>query len=173
MTQPTSRPEGQGGFRVTGRFVLIAMVLFFGVIFAMNAVFVTFAVRTFPGLSTDEPFRRGLARNFNAEQADRVEQATRGWTTTVLEAPRANAPGRVLIEMTAADGAALDALSVDGMLARMVEAASDQALVFTPVGDGRYVADVEALAPGDWMLTLHTTFPDGAPFEAQRRLLIE
>jgi len=173
MTHSTPRSEEKSGFRVTGRFVLIAMVLFFGVIFTMNAIFVTFAVRTFPGLATDEPFRRGLARNFNAEQANRVEQSTRGWTTTVLETPRAREPGRVLIEMTAADGAVLDALSVDGMLARMVEAASDQALVFTPVGDGRYVAEVEALAPGDWMLTLHTTFPDGAPFEAQRRLLIE
>jgi len=173
MTPPTPRSDSQSGFRVTGRFVLIAMILFFGVIFAMNAVFVTFAVRTFPGLATDEPFRRGLARNFNAERAELAEQAVRGWSATVLAAPRANTDGRVVIEMREADGAALDVLSMEGSLTRAVEAASDQALAFTAQGDGRYVADVSALAPGEWVLTLHTTFPDGAPFEAHRRLVIE
>lgn len=169
----SSRVMSRREFRLTGYHVLFAVVAFFVVVGGVNAVFITAAVRSFPGLATDEPFTRGLAKNFNAERAAIAEQAARGWTATLTEEPAAGAEGAVTVAFADVDGRPISGLAVEGVLARAVEAASDHALTFEDEGGGRYSARIADLAPGDWTLTLTTAFPDGAPFEAQRRLWIE
>lgn len=152
-------------FEVTGRHVLIAMLVFFGVIFAANGVFITMAVRTFPGLAADHPFKHGLAKEMNATFAARAEQAARGWTAEIDVARE----GLVTLRVADADGAPVGGLDIEGAIKRPATQHDDRALVFAPGPEGGYVADAGALGGGVWIVVARTTFPDGAPFEATRR----
>ena len=59
------------GFRIRGWHVLAAMCAFFGVIIAVNAVFMTAALRTFPGEVSITPYEDGLAFNRQLAQQAR------------------------------------------------------------------------------------------------------
>lgn len=45
---------------IDGRHVLLGLVAFFGVMFVVNAIFVYFAVATFSGGDTSNPYQKGL-----------------------------------------------------------------------------------------------------------------
>ena len=68
--------ENTDGFRIRGWHVLVAMVLFFGVITAVNAVFISAALRTYPGEVSVTPYEDGLA--YNAKLARQAAQAKLG-----------------------------------------------------------------------------------------------
>jgi len=61
---------------IEGRHVLMALIGFFGVMFLVNGIFVYFAVATFSGGDTSDPYRKGLHYNETLQAADR--QAERG-----------------------------------------------------------------------------------------------
>ena len=42
--------------RITGRMVLVGLLTFFGVVFAVNGVFVYFALDSWPGLTTEAAY---------------------------------------------------------------------------------------------------------------------
>ena len=76
-----------GGRVLTGRMVLLMLVGFFGVMLAVNFVFATYAVKTFSGLDSDNPYDSGLA--YNKEIAAAKAQADLGWTVDLTRTPDA------------------------------------------------------------------------------------
>jgi nitrogen fixation protein FixH len=66
---------------IQGRHVLMGLVAFFGVMLLANAIFVYFAVATFSGGDTSDPYRKGL--NYNAALEEAKRQAEQGWRTDV------------------------------------------------------------------------------------------
>lgn len=176
------RPLKRSG-ELTGRHVLFGFIAFFGVIFAVNIVFLIFATRTFPGLATDEPFKRGLAKDFNATLEAKALQAERGWqaglsyglheaglqeTGLQEDAKRAH----ITLIMQDADGRPLSGLDITGAL-RRGGVSEDSPLTFAGTGSGTYEAPVPRLAPGAWTVAIETSFWDGVPFTAERELWIE
>ena len=73
--------EGESKFRLKGWHVLAGMIAFFGVIFSVNAFFITTALRTFPGEETRRSYVQGLA--YNDVIAERQAQAALGWSAAV------------------------------------------------------------------------------------------
>ena len=71
-------------FRLKGRHVLIMFLGFFGVMTAVNAVFLITAVNTFPGDHVDGAYERGLA--YNAVLEARNAQTQAGWTAEISQA---------------------------------------------------------------------------------------
>lgn len=71
---------------ITGRFVLAAMLAFFGVVIAVNGVFIAFALRSFSGSSTEGAYQRGL--DYNRELAAAATQKARGWLVSLEATPR-------------------------------------------------------------------------------------
>ena len=63
---------------ITGRTVLLSLVAFFGVVFAVNGVFFWFASDSWTGLSTEDAYRKGIAFNDQLARAD--AQKRLGWT---------------------------------------------------------------------------------------------
>ena len=63
--------------QITGKHVLFILFGFFGVMLAVNGVFVHFATATFSGVSTEDAYRKGLHYN-ETIAAFQVQQAT-GW----------------------------------------------------------------------------------------------
>ena len=75
---------GEGWFakEIDGRHVLLVLSVFFGVMFIVNGIFVYFALETFSGGDTSDPYRKGLHYNDTLGADER--QAERGWRTDVV-----------------------------------------------------------------------------------------
>ena len=144
-----------GTREITGRTVLTGMLMFFGVIFAVNAAFVYFALDSWPGLSTENAYRKGLEYNKVLKAAD--SQAARGWQSTLSLAPRAADQNRFTLTMHDAGGAPLSGLRVAVDLRRPTHEGVDQRLQLRADGPGRYSADVRVPFAGLWhaVVTAH------------------
>lgn len=136
-------------FRVRGRHVLIAMLLFFGAVIAVNVTFVVLAAQTFPGEDVRRSYLQGL--NYNDTLAQRSAQAALGWRAAAALV-EANGAAAVEIVVRDRDGRPIDGLSAAGELRWPTDARWDRALVFEARGEGRYVAALGTLTPGRWVL---------------------
>ena len=137
--------------KLTGRHVLIILILSFGIVFAVNFYFVYLAVKTYPGEDVKNPYVQGIA--YNATLAERAAQEGLGWSAQIgLEG---SAGERVVrARLTDKDGEGLAYLTLQAEMRRTISDKEDIDLVFRPVGGGEYVAPVDALAPGKWELRL-------------------
>lgn len=151
----------QSGFTLKGWHVLVAMVMFFGIIFAVNTVFITTALNTFPGEETRRSYVQGLEYNQVIEA--RRAQAELGWSAS------ANlADDRVLIEVRDAGGAPVTGLRLVGELQHPANMSADRDLVFTEVRDGVYAAGAGDLPDGRW--TLAARAEGDTPFALETQL---
>jgi nitrogen fixation protein FixH len=139
---PTATTNAKG--QITGWHVLVAMVLFFGLVIAVDTLFIVKAYRSFSGEVASNPYEAGLA--FNRTLAVRRREAALGWTAAV-ETP---SPGIVALRIKDKAGQPLSTLSLTGVLERPATEAGRQVLNFKPVGDGEYRA--EARLDGAWDL---------------------
>jgi len=147
---------------ITGRHVLVGMILFFGVIFVIDGMFIATAYRTFSGQVASNPYEAGLAFNQTLEQ--RRREAALGWKATV-DTPDA---GVVAVRMVDKAGAPLSALSMTGVLERPATEVGRQTLVFKPAGDGWYRA--AARLDGAWDLSASARNAQES-FEIETRLV--
>lgn len=138
--------------RLTGRKVLLIALAGFGLVLAMNGLFVWLALDGFSGLSRPNAYRDGL--HYNDELAAAAEQQARGWSSRyTLEADR------LLLEVTLPDGSPVTGLALTATVGRPVTDDYDRTLALTETQPGRYLAAV-TLAPGQW--SVRTQGRDGA-----------
>lgn len=126
----------------------------FAVLTAVQAGFVTIAVRTDPGVSAPNAYERGLAHN--AVLRDAASAAALGWRVDVEHRPAAAPDGRhrgtLVVSVVDADADPLNDLRVSALALRPTRAGIDQRLSFRAVGLGRYVAEYDLPLPGVWEL---------------------
>lgn len=158
MTTASTAP----GFRIAGWHVLVAVIVFFGVIIAVNGVFLTAAYRTFPGQVSVTPYEDGLAHN--RKIAQRAAQDALGWGATA-----ANDESGVVVEFRDTAGAPVQGLKVSGALSRPATEAGRIDLAFAETAPGRYVARARP-AGGVWDLQFVGRQGKADTFEAERRL---
>lgn len=117
---------------------------------AVNAVLITLAVDTFPGLDTQDAYRKGLAYNRTLSEARDDEK--RGWRADVRFAPRESAAevGDLLVSLAGADGLPLRGLAVTAALIRPTRGGVDQHVVLEERGEGLYGAAVTLPLAGQW-----------------------
>ena len=159
------------GFRVTGRFVLFSIVGFFLAIFIANGIFITLAVKSFPGEQEEKSYLQGIAYNKTLEA--RAEQAALGWTAELTDLRLEGGVAAVELSFASASGTPLSGLAVSGVLARAVDDDHDRAVEFVPVGGGRYVAEIDGVAPGAWRLQATAAGVSGESFVLEKRLMLE
>lgn len=133
---------------LTGRHVLIMLVAFFGVIFAVNAVYITQAVTSFRGEDVKGSYRQGL--EYNQTLAERETQKQLGWQVSAnFIAENTEADGRLLVKFQDEESQAIDGLTITGSLRHPSDLNADQSVSFQARGEGLYEA---TLAPqkGTW-----------------------
>jgi len=160
-----------GSAKITGKHVLFALLAFFGVIVVANTIFITLAVKSFPGEAEEKPYMQGL--NYNKVLADRAEQAALGWRAEVARAERAGDGAVIGLRLYDAAGAPLLRLSIDGALKRPAHHGEDAALAFNLSSEGIYLADIPSLAPGLWDLSAVAANEKGERFDFRARVMIE
>jgi nitrogen fixation protein FixH len=152
--------------RIRGVHVLLAMLAFFATVIAVNVTFVVFAVQSFPGEDVRRSYLQGL--NYNVTLAERRSQAALDWSAAASLVERDGAPAVELV-LRDGEGRPINGLTASGELRWPTSARFDHALAFEPRGEGRYVARVEGLAPGRWVLRgrAEQNASDALNFEAE------
>lgn len=123
------------------------------VVVAVNAVLITAAFRSFPGLVVQRPYDRGIA--YNEELRQGRAQAALGWEMTP-----AYDKGRLTVHVHAPNGSPVTGLDVRATLSRPLESVTPIDARLAPGGD-RYAAAVELPYSGQWEIKLQATNADG------------
>ena len=149
--QATSAPAASGR-ELKGWHVLLIMLGFFGVMFAVNGVFLYHAITSFPGEDVKKSYVQGL--NYNDTLSARAAQAELGWT-----AEAGLQDGELVFRLRDAEGAPLSNYAVIGEIRRTATRGADQAIIYNARANGEYFADAGALAPGQWSLRINVMDP--------------
>jgi len=168
-----SSSQHTGARALNGRHVLLYLIGFFAVIFAVNGIMVYKAESTFGGLDTDDAYRKGLA--YNERVAAAATQAKLGWRDALSYVPETQ---RLRVALTDASGQAVSGLTVTAHVQRPATTRFDQQLMLEQTGPGSYEVDAAGLDAGWW--TIDLTAQRKAPsqqnptlYESRRRVWIK
>jgi nitrogen fixation protein FixH len=143
------------------------------VVVIVNAVMISYAIGTFPGLQTEDAYRKGLAYNQTLDAAR--EQEARGWRADVrLEMDGAAGSGRtgeLTVLLSDGDGQPLPDQAVLVVLLRPTHRGQDVTVVLHGRGEGRYGAAVALPGAGQWDAWIRVSGPAGN-FQTTQRVLI-
>lgn len=134
---------------LTGRAVLLWLVGFFGVVFAVNAVMVRAATSTFGGLETSSSYKAGLL--FKHEIASAERQAELRWTVDgKLKRDRA---GEAVLDINVRDaqGVPVSGLTADATLAHPADSRRDEVIHLAKTGPGAFHGEAQGHS-GQWEL---------------------
>jgi len=134
-------------YRLTGRFVLVAIISFFVVVMGVNGIMAYLAVETFSGVQSEKPYENGLA--FNRDIARARAQYAQGWSVneTISRSPS----GAVSIDVGISDSSSqvVAGLAVTSTLKAPVDSRNDCTAALTDQTNGHYVG-VTQCGAGQW-----------------------
>ncbi len=130
---------------ITGRHVLIAVILFFGLIISVNAYFITAAVKSFRGEDVKGSYRQGL--DYDQRISERAQERALGWVVrgNVINGDVSN----LLFSLSDETGTPVRNLFVKGRLRHPTDRALDLPLTFEESSAGIYQADF-TVKNGQW-----------------------
>lgn len=137
---------------LTGRTVFLIFALCFGVIISVNMLLAVNAVRTFPGLETENSYV--ASQTFDKERA---AQEALGWNVDARLGD-----GLITLEVTGRGGSPVYPAEVRAILGRATEKADDMTLEFRRE-DGVLLAEAPG-TQGRWNLWLNMVSEDGTKF---------
>ena len=155
------------GKELKGWHVLLIMRGFFGVMFAVNGVFLFHAITSFPGEDIKKSYVQGLT--YNATLAERAAQADLGW-----RAEAGVQDNQLIVRLRDSEGQPLSNQLVIGELRRLATHQDDQVLTFQPKLNGEYAIEIEPLATGQWLLRVSVLDEAGEEvvFRVEKTLLM-
>ncbi len=155
--------------QITGRMVLIAICLFFLVIFTVNFIMARFAITTFAGLETESSYKAGL--QFSKERAAAERQSEQHWKVDVAMAHPGGVARKLDVSVTDAEGMPLTGLVAIGRFAHPTDRRKDVLLDLVPLGNGHYEATADAGA-GQWVLTVDFLKGEERVFRSRNRIYL-
>lgn len=139
---------------LTGRHVLVYFLAFFGVVFAVNGVFLAWALKTHTGVVSVEPYAKGL--HYNDRIAAGERQNKLGWQ----EALSVTSDGAIVLALADDGGRPVRGLKLTATVGRPATNRLDRALTLVEADPGKYVVQAGALADGTWLVAVEGTSRD-------------
>jgi nitrogen fixation protein FixH len=133
---------------IEGRHVLLGLIVFFGVMLLVNAIFLDLAVTTYSGGDRSNAYQKGLHYNATLEAAKL--QSERGWRTELAYDERT---GRLILKVLDRAAAPVTGLHVAVSLERPATDRNDRKVALKELGEGVYAATID-LAPGAWVVAI-------------------
>ncbi len=125
------------------------------VVILVNAIMITFAVRSFSGIETEDQYRKGIA--YNEALSGARAQAELGWQGDVAFARMPSgaavsvpAAGMLSVRLTDRAGHPLDGLVITAIAIRPTVEGYDRHLHLKGVGQGRYEGALVLPLEGQW-----------------------
>jgi nitrogen fixation protein FixH len=152
---------------LTGRAVLLWLIGFFVVVFAVNAVLVRAAISTFGGVETTSSYKAGL--QFGHEVAVAERQDSLHWQ--VSGTLTRDGAGQAVLDVTARDAqnAPLADLTADARLAHPTDERLDHVSPIRPLTAGVFQGSAQA-QPGQWDLIVDLYRGDKRVFRSRSRV---
>ncbi len=165
----TSHRKRKQPQELTGRMVLLWLVAFFGVVFAVNGVLVRAAISTFGGVETASSYKAGL--QFEQDVAVAQRQDALHWRVDG-KLTRDDA-GQALLDISARDaqGAPLTGLTAVARLVHPADARLDHAIPLSRTGAGAFHGEAQA-QPGQWELIVDLYRSDDRLFRSRSRVTL-
>ncbi len=151
------------------RWIPWTFVAFFGIVVAVNAILIALALSSFSGLETEDAYRKGLAYNRVLEEAD--TQAALGWRIAYAVENDAGRGHRLIVDVRDRDGRAIEGAEVRAAFVRPTHEGADAERRLTPMGGGRYRADIDLMLAGQWDLFLRVD-RNGLKHRSSQRLVL-
>jgi nitrogen fixation protein FixH len=152
----------------TGRRLLWWIIAFFVLVFAVNGVFVYVSLNSFPGLETDNPYRKGVTydRTLDAARAQRAL----GWKVDLKWISSGPAQGHLVVALNDKSGGPVAGHQVTVTMFRPVVSGMDHRFALHEAESGHYGADIRLAAPGNWEVDLRVMRPDGRDYLLHERI---
>lgn len=155
--------------RLGGRQVLLLLISFFGVVVAVDAAMIYFAVSTFRGEETSRAYEKGLA--YNLDIAGAHAQSARGWKVEATILRRGAWENLVSVTLRDDDGA-LTGLKLAAEIRAPVDGRKDVAVDLAEAAPGRYEAPI-VIESGWRDLVLIATREGREMFRSKSRIRID
>jgi nitrogen fixation protein FixH len=155
--------------RVTGRMVLLWLVAFFGIVFAVNGVLVHEALSTLTGVDTDSAYQAG--RMYEQEVAMAKAQNARQWRVDAKVTP---SPDGARLDVIARDaaGVAITGVDASAVFERPIDRRLDQAVAIAEDAPGRFHGHA-AVALGQWDLIIELSRHGEQVFRSKNRIVLK
>lgn len=173
LTAPVERPENRlpgRPFRLSGRMVLAGMVGFFMVVAGANAVMMTVAIRTMPGVDVKSAYE--TSQRFNGEIARMQAQAERGWQASA-QLRRAGADAVVTLSLRDRSGEPIKGLAVAARLEHPAARREDRESALNETAAGDYSATLPAVHGGGWTLAIEALSGTERVFVSRSRVVLK
>lgn len=159
----------RGEFRITGRFVLVSLLAFFGVVFAVNGTMLALALSTNSGVVANEPYRKGL--KYNERIAADEHQMELGWKSEIIVDAKGK---RIVATLTDRDGKPLQGMTATATVGLAVTDRDDLTAILVESVPGTYEAPLQVADAGNFIANLEVKDPkdssQGVVYRARRRL---
>ena len=154
---------------LTGMHVLLCLLGFFGVVFAVNAVLVKAATSTFGGVETSSSYKAGLI--FEKEVARAEQQDQLRWQ--VDGKIGRNKAGAAVLDVSARDaqGAALNGITAQARLVHPVDERLDHVITLDRTNTGLFHGEAQA-QPGQWELIVDLYRGETRVFRSRSRVAL-
>ena len=149
--------------------VLITLVVFFGVIFAVNGVMIYAALSTLSGNDTDSAYQAGL--QYEQEVAQAEAQDARRWEVDATLTPSSDGE-RVDVSARDAAGRPLGGMDAAVTFERPTDRRLDRSIVLVADAAGRFHGSTE-LAAGQWDLVIELKRGGAQMFLSKNRVVLK
>jgi len=158
--------KNKSKFTLNGRHIVVTLLVFFGVIFAVNGLFLYKSISSFPGEDIKQSYRQGLAYNETLES--RAAQRASGWKAGL------DINGEIIkLSIKDTGGVPVRGLSVTGQLKHPTQTELDTPLTFLAQSDGSYWANLDSNVKGKRILNTKAATTDGFVFETKNELWLK
>jgi nitrogen fixation protein FixH len=148
-----------------------AIVLFFLVVFAADATMVLMGINSWPGLVTDNHYKKGL--EYNQVIHAQTAQDQLGWSITLNSKKLvAGRPGEIAVTLTDRENRALQNAQVEGILFRPVGEGHDLAFLLREEKPGIYSTSITPPKPGAWDVKIRARKTSKVDFRYVERITI-
>ena len=153
---------------LTGRTVIIALALFFGVMFAADGALIYSALSTLHGEELENPYDASQA--YNQKLADSRAQDALGWVANI--STRQEGEGvHVVADFRDRDGAVLSGLQVKARFVHPFDRASDREALLLSDG-GAYEGAAPPLHEGKWTLVIEASQGGARKFTSENKITL-
>ena len=156
------------GKKLTGRTVLVWLVVGFGLMFAANFALIYYSLSTLHGEEVENSY--DASQVYNAKLAAARAQDQLGWTVN-MTTRQENGGARVVADFRDRDDALVPGLEVHARFIHPFDRASDREVLLVSDG-GEYEGVAQALKSGKWTVQLEAMQAGKRKFFSENKLVL-
>ncbi len=158
--------------KLTGKHVLFMFLAFFGVIFIVNGIFLSQAIKSFPGEISKKSYVQGI--NYNDTIHEKHQQVLLGWRSEigVMHSEDTQKNSVLVARFFDKDDQPLNELQVNAVLNQHSSKHQNVSFPMQFSANGEYAHPIDSLETGRWTVQIEVKKSSEIFFKAQKEIFI-